>query len=143
MSVARWGCLGLVVLVLAPFLWLAGGLFYVNTPLGCRMEEEHPPLVPGTAEHVAMEKAEKYAPAWARAVPADSGSAYLYRPDPSKGYDRQYVLKSRDHWLIVFREQRKKSALGCVDSHIGGAWIAEVRKRDLVVVNQKDFAGEQ
>jgi hypothetical protein len=140
MSVARWGCLGIVALVLAPVLWLAGGLFYVNTPLGCRMEEDHPPLVRGTAEYAAMEKATKYAPDWARTVSSDgASSAYLYRPDPSKGYDRQYVLESRDHWLIVFREQRKKSALGCVDSHVGGAWIAEVRKRDLAVMNQKDF----
>ncbi len=138
MSVARWGCLGGVALVAIPVLWFLGGIIYVNTPLGCHMEKSHPRLMRGTPEYAAMRRATQYAPQWAKA-PDRGANPYLYQPDPGKGYDRQYTVKSRDHWLIVFPQQREKSALGCTDSHAGSAWIAEVRKRDLMVMNQKDF----
>lgn len=125
-------------------LLFAGGWIYDNTPLGCYIEEEFPPLKPGTPEYTAMQAAAREGP---RGMVAPSGGlgvrTYLYTDEyPITGRDRVYWVKrdARDFWFIQFHPKHKKSLFGCDRLHQDGAWTAIVRKSDLMLMN---FEGEE
>lgn len=120
---------------------LTAGWLYDNTPLGCYIEEEYPPLKPGTPEYTAMQAAAREGP---RGMVAPSGGlgvrTYLYTDEyPITGRDRVYWVKqdARDFWFIQFHPKHKKSLFGCDRLHFDGAWTAIVRKSDLMLMNRK------
>lgn len=120
---------------------LTAGWLYDNTPLGCYIEEEYPPLKPGTPEYTAMQAAAREGP---RGMVAPNGGlgvrTYLYTDEyPITGRDRLYWVKqdARDFWFIQFHPKHKKSLFGCDRLHFDGAWTAIVRKSDLMLMNRK------
>lgn len=137
--------LGGVAVAAVAVIWL-----HDNTPLGCYIEKVHPPLTPGTPEYAAMERAAPYFPK--KAFGADDLKnvwTYVEQPEPGEGptlaihpdprdLSREEVLNRRDYWFVAFHPIHEKTLLGCDEVHLDGVWTAIVRKRDLMVMNQKD-----
>ena len=145
----KWAGRVLLWLFAAWGVFISGALIVFwaksNVPwAGCYIEEEFPPLKPGTPEYTAMQAAAREGP---RGMVAPSGGlgvrTYLYTDEyPITGRDRVYWVKrdARDFWFIQFHPKHKKSLFGCDRLHQDGAWTAIVRKSDLMLMN---FEGEE
>ncbi len=133
--ILKWTGLCLVATVAILFAGLA---IYTNTPLGCYVEEEYPPLKPGTPEYAAMQAA---APHFSKAFKAELKDVRTYiRPlDETEWYDRAEKIERRDYWFITFHPRHEKSLFGCDERHLDGGWTAQVRKRDLMVMNPEAY----
>lgn len=136
--ILKWTGLTFLAAIALLFAWSG---IYGNTPLGCYIEQDHPPLKPGTPEYAAMQAAAREGP---RGMVAPSGGlgvrAYLYTDEyPITGRDRVYLVKqdARDFWFIQFHPKHEKSLFGCDKLHFDGAWTAIVRKSDLMLMNRK------
>ena len=137
-TILKW--IGLAVLA-----WLAwlfpGDWIYRNTPLGCYIEEEYPPLKSGTPEYAAMQVAARQGPQDIVNPPSGLGvRTHLYTEEyPIKGRDRIYSVKrdAREFWFINFHPRHPKTFFGCDYGHFDGTWTAIVRKSDLALMNIK------
>jgi hypothetical protein len=147
----RFAKAGVVLGGLAAAVFAVGWL-YDNTPWGCYVERaDEPPLKPGTPEYAAMERAAPYFAMERFGVDnlkdvrtyieqpwPGEGPTFTLSPYPGEG-GREEVLNRRDYWFIAFHPIHKKSLFGCNYIHLDGVWTAIVRKRDLMVMNQKDY----
>jgi hypothetical protein len=138
--------LGGMAVAAVAVIWL-----YDNTPLGCYLEEVAPPLKPGTPEYAAMKRAAPYFPKKPfRVDDLKNVRTYVEQPGPGEGptlaiypdpndLTHQEVLNRSDYWFIAFHPIHEKTLFGCDYMHFDGVWTAIVRKRDLMVMNQKDY----
>lgn len=148
----RWFALTGLILGGVAAAILAVGWLYDNTPLGCYVEKtDEPPLKPGTPEYAAMERAVPYFAMKRFGVdnlknvrtyveqpyPGEGPTLAIY-PDPND-LTRQEILNRSDYWFIAFHPIHEKTLFGCDYMHLDGVWTAIVRKRDLVVMNRKDY----
>lgn len=131
---------------------VAVGWLYDNTPWGCYVEKtDEPSIKPGTPEYAAMERAARYLPKKAlRVSDLKDVRTYVERLWPGEGSTftlssyrdedgREEVLNRRDYWFITFHPIHEKKLFGCDYMHLDGVWTAIIRKRDLMVMNQKDY----
>ena len=136
--ILKWTALALLVAIggLSAWSWI-----YANTPLGCYIEEEYPPLKPGTPEYAAMQVAARQGPQeMVKPSHGRSFRAYIYTGGHAfHGRDRIYSVKrdARGYWFITFHPTHQKSILGCDQAHLDGSWTAIVRKSDLSLMNPK------
>jgi len=130
--ILKWTALSVVTLAVGfgAFVWI-----HDNTPLGCYVEEEYPPLKPGTPEYAAMQVAVPFLP---KALNAELKDVRTYiRPlDETEWHDQAEKIERRDYWFISFHLRHKKSLFGCDQRHLDGGWTAQIRKRDLMVMNK-------
>ena len=143
--ILKWTALTVVTLAVgfAVFAWL-----HANTPLGCYVEEEYPPPKPGTPEYAAMQAAAPHFPKFFKtdlknvriyATPYwRKGDTFEFLSNPKDSSSSQ-TLKTDEYWFIVFHPRHDKSLFGCDTPHMDGEWVADVLKRDLMVMNQKDY----
>lgn len=136
-SILKWTALTVLVAIGGLFAW---SWLYGNTPLGCHIEEEYPPLKPGTPEYAAMQVAARQGPQ-DMVKPSDGlgVDTFIYTDEYPIQADRSYFVKAdaKDFWLITFHPRHKKSLFGCDQMHQDGAWTAVVRKSDLKLMNPK------
>ena len=136
--ILKWTALALLVAIggLSAWSWI-----YANTPLGCYIEEEYPPLKPGTPEYAAMQVAARQGPQ--EIVNPDSGlgvRTHIYTDEYSiYSGEHSYSVKpdAKDFWFIAFHPKHEKSFFGCDTAHMDGSWTAIVRKSDLKLMNIK------
>lgn len=114
-----------LILLSAALLGAAAFFLFQKSQIACSSDNAHPAIVSGTPEAAARDKA---TPLFEKLFRTDMKGVRTYLDQPKSG-------GSNDYWFIVFEPSRGKTWAGCTIPDPNAAWMAQVRKSDLKVVN--------
>lgn len=107
----------------------AAGLWaFQKSQIACRNDSSHPPIQSGTPEEAALRKA---APLYEKLFRADMKYVRAHLEQPAWGDNKAF-------WFVVFVPSRGRTLAGCPIPDPNRAWMAQVRKSDLRIVNAED-----
>lgn len=114
-----------LILLTAALLGAAAFWLFQQSGIACSCDNAHPAIVSGSPEAAARDKA---APYFEKLFRTDAKGVRAYLDQPKNG-------SSKDYWFIVFEPSRGKTWAGCAIPDPNAAWMAQVRKSDLKVMN--------
>jgi hypothetical protein len=104
----------------ATSLWL-----FQQSGIACPADNTHPPIISGTPEATALQKATPY---FERLFRTDMKTVRTHLEQPAWADNKEY-------WFVVFEPSRGKTLAGCAIPDPKAAWMAQVRKSDLKIMN--------
>jgi hypothetical protein len=103
----------------------AGLWLFQQSGIACRNDNPHPQIKSGTPEAAALQKA---TPQYERLFRADMKNVRTHLEQPGWADNKEY-------WFVVFEPSRGKTLAGCAIPDPKAAWMAQVRKSDLKIMN--------
>ena len=101
-------------------LWL-----FQKSQIVCRNDSPHPQIQAGTPEATALQKA---TPVFERLFRTDMKNVRTHLEQPGWADNKEF-------WFVVFEPSRGKTLAGCAIPDPKAAWMAQVRKSDLKIMN--------
>ena len=117
-----------LVMISAALLGAAGFWAFQESQIACGNDSPHPQIKPGTPEAAALAKA---TPVFEKLFRADMTFVRTHLEQPGWGDNKQF-------WFVVFVPASGKTLAGCPIPDPNRAWMAQVRKSDLRIVNAED-----
>lgn len=114
-----------LILLSAAIAGAAGLWLFQESQIACRNDSPHPQIKAGTPEDAALRKA---TPLYEKLFRADMKYVRTHLEQPSWGDNKEF-------WFVVFEPSRGKTLAGCPIPDPKAAWMAQVRKSDLKIVN--------
>jgi hypothetical protein len=117
-----------LILLTAAAAGAAGFWAFQKSQIACRNDSLFPQIKAGTPEAAALRKA---APLYEKLFRTEMKNARAHLEQPAWGDSTQF-------WFVVFEPMRGKTLAGCPIFDSNAAWMAQVRKSDLKVMNVED-----
>jgi hypothetical protein len=114
-----------LILLTAAAAGAAGLWLFQTSQIACSNDSPHPPIISGTPEATALQKATPY---FERLFRTDMKNVRTHLEQPSWADNNVY-------WFVVFEPSRGKTLAGCAIPDPKAAWMAQVRKSDLKIMN--------
>lgn len=114
-----------LILISAAFAGAAGLWAFQKSQIACSNDSPHPPIAAGTPEDAALRKA---APLYEKLFRTEMKNTRAHLEQPAWGDNKEY-------WFVVFEPARGRTLAGCAIYDPKAAWMAQVRKSDLKVMN--------
>ena len=117
-----------LILIAAAAAGAAGFWVFQESQIACGNDSPHQQIKPGTPEAAALAKA---APMFEKLFRADMKFVRTHLEQPGWGDNKAF-------WFVVFVPASGKTLAGCPIPDPNRAWMAQVRKSDLRIVNAED-----
>lgn len=117
-----------LIMLCAAAAGAAGFWAFQKSQIACRDESPYPQIQAGTPEDRALQKA---MPVYERLFRTDRKNTRTHLEQPAWGDNEQF-------WFVVFVPSRGKTLAGCAIFDPKAAWMAQVRKSDLRIMNAED-----
>jgi hypothetical protein len=114
-----------LILLTAALCGAAGFWAFQKSQIACRNDSPHPQIQPGTPEDAAVRKA---APTYEKLFRTEMKNTRAHLEQPGWGDNKEF-------WFVVFEPARGKTLAGCPIFDPKAAWMAQVRKSDLKIMN--------
>lgn len=117
-----------LILLTAALCGAAGFWAFQKSQIACSNDSTYPPIAAGTPEDAALRKA---APLYEKLFRTDMKNTRTHLELPGWGDNGAF-------WFVVFEPARGKTLAGCPIFDPKAAWMAQVRKSDLKIMNASD-----